>query len=68
MSTIGPMFIALVGGIIGLAIIAVLVGQRAQTADVLTSGGTALASIIGRAVNPQSNNFGSATAPNGASQ
>jgi hypothetical protein len=38
--------------IIGLAIVAVLVSQNAQTGNVLTSGGTALSSVIQAAVSP----------------
>jgi hypothetical protein len=36
----------------GLAIVAVLVSKNAQTGTVLTSGGTALSSIIQAAVSP----------------
>ena len=39
-------------GIVGLAIIAVIVGKNAKTADVLKSGGTAFANIIKEAVSP----------------
>jgi hypothetical protein len=63
MSDIGPALVAIVAGIIGLAIVAVIVSKNAQTPTVLTSGGTALASVIAAAVAPvsstQSNNFGS---------
>jgi hypothetical protein len=52
MNNIGPTFIAVVGGIIGLAIVAVLVSQKAQTSTVLQGAGTALASVIGAAVQP----------------
>jgi hypothetical protein len=64
MNNIGPTFIAVVSGIIGLAIIAVLVAQKAQTSTVVQGVGTALSSIIGAAVSPVTggggNQFGSA--------
>jgi hypothetical protein len=62
MGAIGPGLITIVGGIIGLAIVAVLVSQKAQTSGVVQAGGTALSQIIGAAVAPvsQNNNFGSA--------
>jgi hypothetical protein len=62
MNNIGPAFITVIGGIIGLAIVAVLVGQKAQTSNVLQAGGTMLSGIIGAAVAPVSggsNQFGS---------
>jgi hypothetical protein len=40
--------------IVGLAIIAVLVSQKANTADVIKAAGSALASDIGAAVKPVS--------------
>lgn len=45
---------AVLAAIIGLAIIAVIVSKNAQTGTVLTSGGTALASVITAAVSPVS--------------
>jgi PRD1 phage membrane DNA delivery len=58
----GAGIVAIVSGIIGLAIVAVIVSQNAQTGSVITSGGTALSSIIGAAVSPVSgsNTFGAA--------
>lgn len=68
MGSIGPTFVAVVTGVIGLAIVAVLVGQRAQTPQVLQAGGSALSSIITAAVGPVSNSqFGGSTAINGVS-
>jgi hypothetical protein len=52
MKDIGPAVIAIVAGIIGLAIVAVLVSKQAQTPAVLQAGGGALASVIGAAVAP----------------
>lgn len=65
MHDIGAGIVALVTGIIGLAMVAVIVSQKANTQNVLSSGGTALSSIIGAAVAPvsggtTSNTFGSA--------
>jgi FtsH-binding integral membrane protein len=68
MQGIGAGLVAIVAGIIGLAIVAVVVSKNAQTGTVLTSGGSALASIITAAVSPvaTSNTFGSATGGTGA--
>jgi len=44
--------IAVIGSIIGLAVVAVLVGRNAQTPAVLSSAGSALARVIGAAVSP----------------
>ena len=47
----------------GLAIVAVIVSQRAQTPTVISSAGTALSSVIAAAVSPvtgvSNNTFGS---------
>lgn len=63
MNQVGPAFVAVVTGVIGLAIVAVLVSQNAQTSGVISSGGGALAGIISAAVSPvtgsSSNTFGS---------
>jgi hypothetical protein len=63
MNQIGPTFVAIVTGIIGLALVAVAVSKNAQTPQVLQSGGGALAQIIGAAVAPvtgsTSSGFGS---------
>ncbi len=55
MNSIGPTFIMVVSGIVGLAIVAVIVSRNAQTPAVLQSAGSALASVIGAAVGPVSN-------------
>lgn len=64
MSQIGPAAVAIVSGIIGLAIVAVLVSTNAQTPSVIQQSGSALASIINAAVSPvagsASNVFGAA--------
>lgn len=46
--------LAIVGGIIGLAIVAVIVSPRAQTSSVVTSTGGALSNVITAAVAPVS--------------
>ena len=65
MNQIVPTFVALAGGIIGLALVAVAVSQKAQTASVIGATGSALSGIIGAAVGPvtgsTSTNFGSAS-------
>lgn len=52
MNQIGPVFLAVVGSVITLAIVAVVVAQQAQTATVIQAGGTALANVIAAAVKP----------------
>ena len=47
--------LAVTGAIIGLAVVAVLVGTRAQTPQVISSAGAALAKVIGAAVSPVAN-------------
>lgn len=49
---IGPLFVGIVSGIIGLAIISVVLSQKAKTSDVIQAGGSALSSIIAAAVTP----------------
>jgi PRD1 phage membrane DNA delivery len=61
MGSIGPTFVTVVGGIIGLAIVAVLVSQKAQTSTVFTGAGTALATVINAAVSPLSSSGGAVT-------
>lgn len=46
--------VSIITAIIGVAIIAVIVGQKAQTASVLTAGGNALTSILKAAISPVS--------------
>lgn len=48
----GDKIAAFVAGIIGLAIIAVLVSTRANTSNVITSAASGLSAIIGAAVSP----------------
>jgi purine-cytosine permease-like protein len=56
MGSIGPGFISIVGAVIGLAVVAVLVSQKAQTSQVFQGAGTALSAVIGAAVSPVSGN------------
>jgi PRD1 phage membrane DNA delivery len=53
---VGAGLVAVVGGIITLAIIAVVVSRQAQTPQVLQAGGSALAAVIGAAVQPVTGN------------
>lgn len=52
MDEAGKGIIAIVTGIIGLAIAAVIVGAKAQTPAVIQAGGSALSSVIAAAVQP----------------
>jgi preprotein translocase subunit SecD len=54
MKKIGPGIVSAIAGIIGLAIVAVIVSKNAQTAGVITGAGTALSSVISAAVSPVS--------------
>ena len=69
MQSIGPTFVIVVGGVITLAMIAVVVSKNAQTSTVIQGAGTALSSIIGAAVAPVSgsttNMIGSSGTPTG---
>jgi hypothetical protein len=69
MNNIGPTFVIVVGGVISLAMVAVVVSKNAQTATVIQGAGSALSSIIGAAVQPVSgtagSTFGSTTATGG---
>ena len=60
---IGPLVLSVIAGVIGLAVVAVIVSQRAQTPQVLSSAGNALSAVISAAVGPVSggatNQFGS---------
>lgn len=47
-----PAVLAIITGIIGIAIIAVIVSRNSQTPSVLQSAGQALASVISAAVSP----------------
>jgi hypothetical protein len=68
MGNVAPAVVAVITGIIGLAIIAVVVGTNAQTSNVIGSAGTALSKIIGAAVAPVATNnmFGGATGGTGS--
>jgi PRD1 phage membrane DNA delivery len=63
MGNIGGAAVAIVAGILGLAIVAVIVSQKANTSTVISSAGTALSGIINAAVSPvaggSTNLFGS---------
>jgi len=61
MNQIGPGIITVIAGVIGLAMVAVLVSQNAQTSTVLTGAGTALSSVIQAAVAPVSSSTGNMT-------
>jgi PRD1 phage membrane DNA delivery len=65
MDRIGPGIISVIASVIGLAMVAVLVSQNAQTSTVITGAGTALSGIITAAVSPvagsSTNAFGTAS-------
>jgi hypothetical protein len=52
MGKFGEAIVAILTAIIGLAIVAVLVSQNAQTSSVLGAFGTSFSQIIGAAVGP----------------
>ena len=54
MNRFGEILVTIATGIIGLAIVAVIVSQRANTANVLTAGGNAFSGLIKAAVAPVS--------------
>lgn len=63
MGNFAPLVVSVIAGVIGLAVVAVLVSQKAQTSSVLTGAGSALSSVINAAVSPvtgsSTNQFGS---------
>jgi hypothetical protein len=69
MDRIGPTLVIVIGGVITLAMVAVVVSKNAQTSSVIQGAGTALSSIIGAAVAPVSgsttNMLGSSGTPTG---
>lgn len=50
MRQIGPLAVGLIAGLIGLAIIAVIVSKRSQTPQMIALGGSTLAGIVRTAV------------------
>lgn len=61
MGGITPVVVSVIAGVIGLALVAVVVSKSANTSSVISSGGSALSSIISAAVSPvtgSSNQFG----------
>lgn len=52
MSEFGSSLVAIIMAVIGVAIVAVLVSQKAQTGTVLTAGGTAISNVLGAALSP----------------
>ena len=63
---ISVLFVGVVSGVIALAIVAVIVGQKARTTDVLQAGGTALSGIISAAVSPVTGGAGNTFGYGGA--
>jgi PRD1 phage membrane DNA delivery len=63
MGNVGPLIVSVIAGVIGLAMVAVLVSSKANTSTVLKGAGSALSSVISSAVSPitgsSTNTFGS---------
>lgn len=63
MGQAGPLIVSVIAGVIGLALVAVIVSKNANTQNVITGAGSALSSVISAAVSPISgssiNQFGS---------
>ena len=55
---IGSAIVSVIMAVIGVAIIAVLVSQQAQTSNVLTAGGTAISKVLGSALSPVTGSSG----------
>lgn len=49
---VGGLALGVVGGLIGLAVVSVIVSRNAQAPTVISSAGSALAQVIGAAVSP----------------
>ena len=52
MNEIGSAITSIIMAVIGVAIIATLVSSQAQTANVLSAGGTAISRVLGSALSP----------------
>lgn len=52
MQDIGKVILAIFGGVVGLAIISVIISKKSQTPQVLQAASSALANIVSAAVNP----------------
>lgn len=49
---IGSALVSVIMAVIGVAIVAVIVSSKSQTASVVQAGGTALSSVLGAALSP----------------
>jgi hypothetical protein len=49
---VSGLVVGVIGGVIALAVTAVIVSKNANTAGVVSAGGSALANVIGAAVSP----------------
>ena len=58
MSEVGSALTSIIMAVIGVAIIAVLVSQKAATANVLQAGGTAISNVLGAAISPVTGSSG----------
>lgn len=58
MGNVGPLVVSVIAGVIGLAMVAVLVSKSANTSSVISSSGSALSSVISAAVSPVSGSTG----------
>lgn len=52
MGQAGPLIVSVIAGVIGLALVAVIVSKNAQTSTVISGAGSALANVIAAAVSP----------------
>jgi hypothetical protein len=59
MDKAGQVIMAIFGGIITLAVLAVIVSRKSQTPEVLQAASSALANVVGAAVAPINTNSGS---------
>jgi hypothetical protein len=58
MGNVSASVVSVIASIIGLAIVAVLVSQKAQTSQVLQGAGSALSKVIAAAVGPVTGSSG----------
>lgn len=59
MDKVGNVIMGIFGGVLTLAIIAVIISKKSQTPEVIQASASALANVIGAAVNPIVQNNGS---------
>jgi hypothetical protein len=67
MGNVSAAVLSVIAGVIGLAVVAVIVSKNAQTSNVLQGAGSALSSVISAAVGPVTGSTSTAFGANSTS-